>query len=209
MVIIATITAPPRLINPCLHSEFVRRALVVLLAAALFANFAEGLYTPVYAAYVENVGGNLADAGLSWSVNLIVFGLVAMFFSRVESGSRAKIGYLVAGYALSALATGLFILVSEPWMLYAVQLLRGISWAMLSPVWDSFFSLLIDKREATVEWGYYEGGWSIAMGIGSAIGGILVDALGFAPMFILSALVNALSALLVVLFRSELSISYR
>ncbi len=173
------------------------------MAAALFANFSEGLYTPVYAAFVEKVGGSLADAGLSWSVNLVVFGIVAMFFSRLESSSRRKIAYLSGGYLLSALATALFAVVSQPWMLYAVQLLRGISWAMLSPVWDALFSLFVDRRNATVEWGYYEGGWSIAMGAGSAFGGILVTLFSFHVLFILSAVLNLLAAVIVLVCRRD------
>jgi len=175
----------------------------VLLLTAFLANFAEGLYTPVYAAYVEEVGGGLVDAGLSWSVNLIVFGLLALLLSRVQDRSRGKVWYLVAGYLLSALSSALFALASTPWMLYVVQFIRGLSWAMISPVWDSFFTLYVDKKRATVEWGYYEGGWSIAMGLGSAAGGILLAFAPFHVLFTLSFFLNVLAALAVFLYRRE------
>ncbi len=179
------------------------RVIKVLLLAALFANFAEGLYTPVYAAYVERIGGGLSDAGLSWSINLVVFGVLAMVLSHVETGSKRRVGYLFLGYVLSALASFLFGVINTPTMLYFVQFLRGLSWAMISPVWDAFFSLYVNRRNATVEWGYYEGGWSIATGVGSAIGGIFVTIFSFQLLFSLSALLNLLAALLVFLNRRE------
>ncbi len=179
------------------------RVIKILLLAALFANFAEGLYTPVYAAYVENMGGGLSDAGLSWSVNLIVFGILAMFLSRVETRSKRRAAYLFGGYVLSSVASVLFAVISTPIMLYFVQFLRGLSWAMISPVWDSFFSLYVDKKQATVEWGYYEGGWSIATGVGSAIGGVLVTIFSFRFLFGVSALFNLLAAFLVLIYWKE------
>ncbi len=179
------------------------RVIKILLLAALFTNFAEGLYTPVYAAYVEKIGGGLSDAGLSWSINLIVFGVLAMILSHMETGSKRRAGYLFLGYLLSALASALFALITAPFMLYFVQFLRGLSWAMISPVWDSFFSLYVDKKRATVEWGYYEGGWSIATGIGSALGGILVTLFSFQTLFIVSASFNLLAAVFVLINRHE------
>lgn len=174
-----------------------------LLIATFIANFAEGLYTPVYAAYVEELGGNVVDAGLSWSITLIVFGGLAIILSRAQAHSNNKLWYLVIGYLLSALSSALFAVARSPEMLYLVQFIRGFSWAMVSPVWDSFFSKYVDKRRATLEWGYYEGGWSIAMGVGSAVGGILLAFSSFQTLFFASFLLNVFSALIVFLYRRE------
>ena len=175
----------------------------ILLLTALLANFADGLYTPVYAAYVEEVGGGVLDAGLSWSVNLIVFGVLAVVLSRVQARSRRKVWYLIVGYLLSALSSALFAVIRVPGMLYVVQFIRGLSWAMVGPVWDAFFTLYVDRGRATVEWGYYEGGWSIAMGVGSAVGGILLTVSSFQALFFLSSLLNVLAASVIFLHRRE------
>ena len=117
----------------------------ILLLTALLANFAEGLYTPLYAAYVEEVGGGVLDAGLSWSVNLIVSGVLAVVLSHVQVRSGRKLWYLVAGYLLSALSSILFAVACTPGMLYVIQFIRGLSWAMISPVWaPSLPSTLIE-----------------------------------------------------------------
>ena len=176
----------------------------ILLLTALLANFAEGLYTPVYAAYVEEVGGGVLDAGLSWSVNLIVSGVLAVVLSHAQVRSDKKLWYLVAGYLISAISSILFAVAYTPGMLYAIQFIRGLSWAMISPVWDSFFTLYVDRRRATVEWGYYEGGWSIAMGVGSAVGGILLAVSSFHALFFTSFLLNVLAAFVVFYYRRDL-----
>lgn len=181
----------------------VHRVIKILLLVALLTNFAEGLYTPVYAAYVEDIGGGIADAGLSWSINLMVFGILAVALSRVQTRSKRRTVYLFIGYILSALSSALFAIIQTPVMLYFVQFLRGLSWAMISPVWDSFFSLYVDKKRATIEWGYYEGGWSIATGLGSAIGGILVTVFSFQLLFGISCLLNILAAILIFAYRRE------
>ncbi|NPA76537.1 MAG: MFS transporter [Candidatus Diapherotrites archaeon] len=180
-----------------------RRALVILLVAALLANFSEGIYTPLYAAYVEHIGGGLAAAGTSWSMNLIVYGILALVLSRAGAKYKHKVGMLITGYLLSALATALFAFVTVPITLYFVQGLRGFSWALLAPVWDSFYSLFVDRRHATVDWGYYEGGWSIANGLGAAFGGILITVMSFSSLFLLSASLNLLAAVLVFVHRRE------
>ncbi len=180
-----------------------RRALAILLLLAIFANFAEGLYTPVYAAFVEEVGGGLGDAGVSWAANMVVYGLLAMVFSRLEVKREAK--FLSLGYFLGLLATAVLAIADSPWYLYLAQMLRGVSWALIAPAWDAYFTFFVDKRRATIEWGYYEGGWSIALGIGAAIGGILAATVGFKPLFVLSSIVIFLALLVSVFMRGELS----
>ncbi len=183
--------------------QLMRKALLVLLVAALLANFAEGVYTPLYAAYVEQIGGGLSDAGVSWSLNLIVYGVLAILFSRLGVKNKYRVGMLVAGYLLAAIVTGLFAVISTPLLLYIVQMIRGASWAVLAPVWDAFYSLFVDKGSATTEWGYYEGGWSIAMGVGSALGGLLISLTSFTFLFSLSAFLTLLAAVLVWIYRDE------
>ncbi len=176
---------------------------MILLMAALLANFSEGIYTPLYAAYVEHVGGGLSDAGVSWSLNLIAYGVLAIVFSRLGIRQKYRVGLLAFGYGLAALATALFAFIHTPALLYVAQIIRGASLAILAPVWDAFYSLFVDKRRATEEWGYYEGGWSIAMGLGSALGGLIIGATSFAFLFLLSAILTALAAVLVLVYRDE------
>ena len=44
-----------------------------------------GLLAPIYALYVENIGGNIVDAGIAWAIFSISMGVLLIVFGKLEN----------------------------------------------------------------------------------------------------------------------------
>src|SRR3989344_7076191 len=60
------------------------RSLRVLITVNAILVFIMGLFAPFYAVFVQRIGGDVAFAGLSWAVFLIVSGSPPLFFFKFQ-----------------------------------------------------------------------------------------------------------------------------
>jgi MFS family permease len=95
---------------------------------------------------------------------------------------------MVAGSFLIAVIPFLYLFASTAMHLYAIQVIYGIGAALAIPPWYAIFTRHIDKLQENVEWSLE----SVAIGISgagaAALGGIIVQRLGFQYAFILGGL---------------------
>ncbi len=154
-----------------------------LLLALLSCAFAEGLFGPLYAIYVSELGGDIFDISFAWSSFLIVSGLLTILLGKL-SDKHNKHLFLIYGFIITIISTFSYLLVSNPSHLFFVQIGLGIGSALIWPVWDTLYSKYQDKNEEGEEWGFVEGGWNIIAGISLLIGSIIIHHFGFHIIFI-------------------------
>lgn len=79
----------------------------------------------------------------------------------------------------------LYLFVSEPWHLYAVQILFGIGIATNLPAWRKTFARFVDRGHEGVEYSVYDIICSLSIAVFTALGGYIVDFTGtFTYLFI-------------------------
>lgn len=176
-----------------------RRELRTLFWADSLANFAAGLFGPIYAVFVEEIGGDLLTAGAAYSVFAIVSGLAMYLISKWENRSKHKEMILIFSYFLSTLGFLGYLFVKTPIHLFIVQIIFGISVAFCWPVFDGLFSKWLDKGKFVYQWGSYDALWSILSGISALIGGALANFYGFRFLFFIMFFIS-LIGLMVSLF---------
>ena len=179
-----------------------QRELKILLLASALSMLAGGLFGPIYAVFVEEIGGDLLTAGAAYAAFAIAAGILVFFISRWEDHVKHQEKLVVIGYFLSSIGFLGYLLIKTPLHLFIVQIILGIGEAVGIPAYDGLYSKHLDKGKFVSEWGLWESMYYIVLGISALIGGFLANIYGFkllfTIMFILSILGLIASTFLVV-----------
>mgnify|MGYP001611725413 FL=1 len=165
-----------------------------LLLGAWVWYFGAGLFGPLYAVFAEQIGGDILEITGAYALFLIVVGVMSIYVGRI-SDHHSKKKLMIFGYLLNAIATFGYLLVDNPLKLFAVQGLLGVAVALASPTWDSLFSSHLEKKHSGQEWGLYEGGPSIIMGVALLIGGFILTRFNFQTLFIVMGTVQIIATI--------------
>ena len=166
------------LINPALKA--------LLLISGLFM-FAFAMFSPIYAIFVERVGGGIETAANSWAIFGLVAGVLTFITGKFEN--EMKDTELAIAWSQFVIGLGYVLLyfTQGVGMLYLVMIILGIGDALYWPAFHSTYSIHADGHKSTFQWGIYDGLAYFIPAIGSALGGWLVTQYGFGLIFIVMA----------------------
>jgi len=168
------------------------RILLLTNSLVLMAGY---MLAPIYALFVEEIGGGLLEA----SFTVAAFAVAAAITNLVVGGLVDKIkqdelvvatGYLVMGGGFIGLP-----LVSNLWQLVMVQAVIGFAEALYSPAFDALYTTHTSRRKVGREWGAWEAMNNVMIAIGAVTGGIVATVFGFKVLFVLMGLLALISAL--------------
>jgi MFS family permease len=169
-----------------------QKELKIILITSILLNVAAGFFGPLYAVFVENIGGDLVTAGSSFAVFTIASGILVFFISRWEDHVKHQEKLIIIGRGLTALAFFGYLFVNRPLHLFLVQGLLGVGLAIGGPAAQSVYTLHLDKGRYASQWGLWGALASIVAGLAAIVGGFLANVYGFrflfAVMFIFSFL---------------------
>lgn len=172
-----------------------KRKAKILLVSDYFMVFGPGLLGPLFAIFVERIGGDILDISYVWAVYLIVTGVIIVLIGKISDEKIAKEKFVIVGFALSSLFTFGYLLVSKPLHLFIVQIGLGIATALSFPTWDALYAKYEDQKRAGYSWALVDGGEQILPGIAVIIGGLVVNYFGFKTLFVIMGLVQAIGAI--------------
>lgn len=155
----------------------------ILLFASSLSMLAGGLFSPIYAIFVEQIGGDILTAGTAYFVFSIVAGVLIFFISRWEDHLKHLERFVVAGYIIGALGYLGLLFVKTPAHLFAVQIIFGLGEAVNIPAYDGLYSKLLEKGKYASEWGIWETMAYTVTAIAALIGGIIGELYGFKALF--------------------------
>ena len=167
--------------------------LKVLNLASSFFLFASGLFGPIYAVFVEEIGGGLITAGLAYSIFSIAAGVLTFLISRWEDHVKQKEKLVVAGYFLASIGFLGYLLIRNPLDLYIVQIIFGISTAVRLPAFYGVYSKHLDHGKSTSEWGILESMAWIVTGVSAIVGAFLANLYGFKTLFLIMFIISLFS----------------
>ena len=149
-----------------------------------------GLISPVIAVFFSDQveGGSVALAGLAATVYFLVKSLVQIPVARFIDRQRGEWDdwwVMVTGSLIISLSAFLYVFVSLPWHVIAVQILYGFGGALSFPSWLAIFTRHLDKREEGFEWSLYYTSVDIGSALTAGFGGLLIAAFGYKPVFAL------------------------
>ena len=166
----------------------------ILLTATLLANFGDNLIGPFYAVFVEKIGGSILDMGYSVTVFSICTGILMIIVGKMSDKINKEL-ITIAGYALYALGSILYLLISSPWQLFVLQVVFAFGTACLSAPLTALFAKYITKGKEGLQWGLEGGGSYIVVGIAVFIGTFIVHQWGFKILFLTMFAVQIMAVL--------------
>lgn len=169
------------------------RTLRYLLVGESFYLLAAGLFGPIYAIFVAQIGGDLLAAGTAYAAFAFTAGFMTLFISRWEDHVNHKEKLILIGHVIGAAAVFGYIFVSNPVQLFIIQFLLGLSKAVGKPAFDGLYSRHLDRGKLVSEWGLYDSMSFFTIGISAAVGGIIVTMSSFQVLFLFMFFVSLVS----------------
>ncbi len=161
------------------------RVLKFLLFADGFSILAVGMFGPIYAIFVERIGGDILTAGGAYAAFSITAGILLFLISRWEDHVKHKEKLVVLGYALGSIGILGYLFISAPIHLFVVQIILGMAGAIGSPAYDAIYSRCLDRGRFASEWGMYESMEYIVTAIAALFGAFVAAFFGFQSLFLI------------------------
>jgi len=170
------------------------KALKILIMSSIFYNFSVGLLTPIFAIFIQQIGGGILEASRAWFLYTLLVGITIVTFGQIEDKVSKRKMFLL-GRVLFTLGSIGYIFVENLEHLYFIQIILAISLAIIDPAFTAlFYRALIKGREST-EWAIWEGAIYIVIALGAIVGGVIASVYGFKALFVVMAISAALSTL--------------
>ncbi|MBW3021117.1 hypothetical protein KY334_07520, partial [Candidatus Woesearchaeota archaeon] len=80
-----------------------QRELKIMLTTSALINLAGGMLGPIYAIFVQDIGGAILTAGSSYSIFAIVAGIMTFFVAKLEDRYDHQEFLIVIGYFIMCL----------------------------------------------------------------------------------------------------------
>ena len=171
------------------------KALKILLITNSFTLLAGAMLGPIYALFVEEVGGDLLDASFAGGAYALAAGITVYLSGKYADKIRRDEIIIIVGYSIMGLGFLSYIIVDSIWLLLIAQVVVGLGEAVYSPAFDKLYSKHLDAHREATEWGSWESVYYFATAIGAVVGGVFATLFGFKILFVIMSALCFASAL--------------
>lgn len=171
----------------------------LLISSYAISTFSEGVIVPIYAIFVQKIGGDILDAGLAMGLFLITQGLFTMVFHKLRFRPVRRLQVMILGWLVWLIGIALYLFVSNIWILFLTQVLTALGNALANPIFDEELSEHTNRKEEEFQWALFEGGNDFMSGLAAIAGGVIAATLGFIWLIWLMIAAATLS-LVIILF---------
>ncbi len=168
------------------------KVLKILIVSSIFYNFAAGMFGPIYAIFVQDIGGSILTASTAWAIYTFFIGILLLGFGSL-SDRFSKRKLFIVGRIVNTIGVAGYIFVGNPIQMYVVQGVLGIAIALMNPTFEAIFSRSLDKGKESREWSLWEGSIYVGIAIASLLGGTIASVYGFKTLFIIMTIISAVS----------------
>lgn len=169
------------------------RQLKLFLTADAFYTLAFGMLGPIYAVFVQEIGGDILQAGTAWAIFMISSGMGIFLMGRLQDRIKKDKAFLIAGYAMRSLGFLGYYFVSNVAQMFVLQVFLGLSVIVISPATYSFYARRVDNKKMASEWAVWESIWYTVQGIAALIGSLFASLYGFKALFLAMFFVSLVS----------------
>ena len=175
--------------------RFFNRALRILLVTNGLILLAGAMLGPIYALFVEEIGGDLLDASLAGGIFALAAGITVLISGRYADKIKENELIIVLGYVIMGIGFLLYTQVNSIISLLLIQVLIGFGEAIYTPAFDAQYSKHLNKHKFGRQWGAWEALMYFSTAAGAVIGGFIASYLGFNALFIIMGILSLASAL--------------
>lgn len=179
--------------------QLFNKAIKILLITNAFTLIAGAMLGPIYALFVEKIGGDLMEASYAFTIFALSAGITTLVFGQYADRIKENELIVVLGYVIMGVGFLGYTLVNSMWSLLVIQVIVGLGGAIYSPAFDAIYSKHLDGHKSGREWGAWEAINYFATAFGAVAGGLLVTFFGFNTMFVIMGLLCFASAIYIFL----------
>jgi len=161
------------------------KAIRILLVTNGLILIAGAMLGPIYALFVEKIGGDLLNASYAFGVFALAAGITTFVSGRYSDRMKENELIVVLGYGIMGMGFFGYTLVNSIWSLLVIQIIIGLGEAIYVPAFDVLYSKHLDSHKSGREWGFWEAINYFAIAFGAVAGGVLVMKFGFNMIFII------------------------
>jgi len=173
-----------------MHKYIFNKALRVLLLTNGIILLAGAMLGPIYALFVEDIGGDLMDASIAGFLFAISAGIVTLLSGKFSDRIKRSDRVVILGYFMIGLGFFLFQYIETVTALFALQVLIGMGEAIYSPAFDKLYSENLDEGKYGTAWGAWESIYYFTTAFGALLGGLIVTNFGFSVLFLSMAILS-------------------
>lgn len=176
----------------------------ILLLSYLISTFSEGIILPIYAIFVQGIGGSILDAGLALGIFLSCEGIFTFLIHRKTRKHEKRLHFMFYGWFIWLIGILMYLVVSNKWTLFGAQILLAIGNATADPIYDEEFASNARKnKNREREWGLFEGGISFVSGLSAIAGGIVASFFGIRVLIYVMAITATISFLMIFFYMKK------
>ncbi len=168
----------------------------LLVSSYIISTFSEGIILPVYAIFVEKIGGDALSAGTAMGVFLITQGVFTIFVHKISWSKAQQLRLLVFGWFIWTIGIASYLIISNVWMLFVTQILTASGNAIADPIFEEELADHTDQRSEEFEWGFFEGSKDVVSGLAAIVGGVIVGLYNFSLLIYLMIFTASISFIL-------------
>lgn len=164
---------------------------------------------PIYAIFVQRIGGDILDASGAIAVFLIVSGVATILIHRLQWSKKHRTRLMVYGWLVWVIGIAGYFVISSTLTLFATQVLIALGNAIANPAFDAELDDHTDEALKSYEWGLFEALQDIFSGIAAIIGGVVALLFGFKTLIFIMVVAASLSFLMILYYvraRNKISI---
>jgi len=170
------------------------RALLLISSAFIFAN---AMFMPIYALFVEKIGGSITTASTAYAIFWLVAGVLTFIAGKIENKMKETELAIMLSQFIVCIGYILYYFTDTIFMLYIVMVILGIANAIFWPAFHCVYTKHVDGQKSAWQWSFYDGLTYIVPAIGAFIGGWLVKLYGFNVIFIIMAVIAFLNGIFI------------
>lgn len=175
----------------------VNKIIKVLMLSDFIIISGFGFIAPIFALFITDKihGGTIETVGFASAVYWIAAAVIRLPIARYVDRTKTEkddFYFMIFGSVLISVTPFLYIVSSEIWHIYLIQILYGIGYSLRLPGWYGMFTRHIDKGSEGYEWSFDSLISGLGSGITAALGGILAVKLGFNALFVLIGILSVI-----------------
>ncbi|NTU66862.1 MAG: MFS transporter [Candidatus Moranbacteria bacterium] len=157
----------------------INRFYKILIISYAISTFAEGIIAPIYAIFVQKIGGDILEATGAVATFLIMSGAATIVIHRSRWSQKHRKTLMIVGWFVWVLGIGMYLIISDLPTLFAAQVLIALGNATANPAFDAELDDHTDAKIKSYEWGLFEALQDILSGIAAITGGLVATLFGF------------------------------
>jgi len=178
-----------------------------LIVSSVLSNTGWAFINPILAIYVINniKGGSIQVIGVCYFIYWVVKGLLQLFVAdsldKVK-GEGDDYFTLLLGRFFVALVPIAFLFAKTPAELYLIFFVFGIGDALYVPPWNAIFTRHVNPNRVSFQWALNSTGFNLGAAMAIIIGSSFAVAFGFRTVFVLVAIAQIISLVIITRMRS-------